>query len=203
MLALVAAVGVLVVGATVGTGVPMIDDTARSVVSAGEDIASGPTVNETEVAQEIHDRVNEVRQQRGLEPLSWEPALHEIATAHSEDMANRSYYAHESPEGNNFEDRYAQAGYNCRVESRSGQGYGGAENIAYTYATTDVEGPSGETVNHNGNETKIAHGIVNQWMNSPRHREILLQPFWNVEGIGVAVTEDSNGTKVLATQNFC
>lgn len=203
MLALVAVVGVFVVGATVGTGPSMIDDTARSVVSAGEDIASGPTVNETEVAQEIHDRVNEFRQQRGLEPLSWERAPHQIATKHSEDMANQSYYAHESPEGNDFEDRYVQASYNCRVESRPGQDYGGAENIAYTHATTDVEGPSGETVNDNGNETKLPHGIVNQWMNSPRHREILLQPFWNAEGIGVAVTEDSNGTKVLATQNFC
>lgn len=181
----------------------MIDDSAGSIVSAGEEIASGPTVNETRVAQEIHYRVNEVRQQRGLEQLAWSPAIHQIATKYSEDMANRSYYAHDSPEGNDFGDRYAQAGYNCRVESRSGQAYGGAENIAYTYADRDVEGPSGGTVDHNGNETKIAHGIVEQWMNSPGHRENLLQSHWNAEGIGVAVTEDSNGTRVLATQNFC
>ena len=40
-------------------------------------------------------------------------------------------------------------------------------------------------------------------MNSPGHRENLLEPYWSEEGIGIAATETSDGTKVYATQNFC
>jgi uncharacterized protein YkwD len=40
-------------------------------------------------------------------------------------------------------------------------------------------------------------------MNSTGHRENILRPFWESEGIGVAI-EDVNGqTRVYATQNFC
>jgi uncharacterized protein YkwD len=58
-------------------------------------------------------------------------------------------------------------------------------------------------VNYGNNETDIARGLVSQWMNSTGHRENILRPFWESEGIGVAI-EDVNGkTRVYATQNFC
>lgn len=50
----------------------------------------------------------------------------------------------------------------------------------------------------------LATGIVDSWMNSTGHRENILRPYWNGEGIGIEIVETGDGmTKVWATQNFC
>lgn len=160
-------------------------------------------VDKARVEAEIHKRINEIRQSRGLNRLKMTGRLREIARGHSADMATKGYFSHESPGGKTMEDRYREAGYECRVDTGTGNQYAtGAENIAYTYAYQSVRTDEGIR-SHNGNETKIAHGIVTGWMNSDGHRQNILQNYWKHEGIGVATTESSDGTRVYATQNFC
>ncbi|MHC3439583.1 CAP domain-containing protein [Natrialbaceae archaeon A-gly3] len=151
------------------------------------------------VERYVHEAVNEERTDRGLEALAFDDELREIARAHSEDMAERGYFAHDDPEGNSFADRYEEHGYECRAYTDDGYYYTGGENIAYTYFDQPVRTSSGEIVEHT-TERELANGIVDQWMNSDGHRENILAEYWNNEGIGIAVTDDN---RVYATQNFC
>ncbi|MFC6716820.1 CAP domain-containing protein [Natrialbaceae archaeon GCM10025810] len=137
--------------------------------------------------------MNEERADHGEGQLSFDTELRDVARDHSADMAERDYFAHDDPEGNDFSDRYADAGYRCSVN-----GYTGGENLAQTWYDRPVETDSG-TVEHD-TERELADGLVDQWMNSPGHRDNLLGSQWENEGIGVYVTDDG---KVYATQNFC
>ncbi|RDZ32005.1 CAP domain-containing protein, partial [Haloferax sp. Atlit-24N] len=52
-------------------------------------------------------------------------------------------------------------------------------------------------------EQELADGLMDQWMNSTGHRKNILTPEWNNIGVGVYIIEESGGTAVYATQNFC
>lgn len=222
MLSLVAVVALFVVGAIGGVGVPMIDDTASDLsasagfegalnsstttaqsTAASSSVGGGDNaLDRDEIEREVHRYINRERSRRGLSPLSYDMRLQEIARYHSEDMASELYFAHESPDGETMGDRYDRFGYECRVQISGDRYATGAENIAYTYADSNVRTESG-LENYGNNETAIARGLVNQWMNSSGHRENILRSYWESEGIGVAI-EDVNGeTRVYATQNFC
>ncbi|MCU4718376.1 CAP domain-containing protein [Halapricum hydrolyticum] len=192
----------LLVGATVGTGIPIIDGPSQDLASGISDFAD-TSVNRTEVEREIHREINERRGEHGLRPLEWDTELRDIARYHSEDMAQNGYFAHEAPDGETLEDRYQRFNYNCRIETADGIITSGGENIAYTFAGSDVEREDGSVVDHDYDETQIAEGLVSQWMNSPGHRENILRPYWQAEGIGVYIADDNGKTKVYATQNFC
>lgn len=164
--------------------------------TAGDETADGSSdeIDRAALERYVHEAVNEERTARGLEPLEFDTELRDIARAHSEDMAERGYFAHVDPEGNDVTDRYGQAGYECDAN-----GYTGGENLAQTWYDTPVVNDDGETVRYE-TEQELADGIVTQWMNSPDHRENLLATQWENEGIGVYVTDDN---RVFVTQNFC
>ncbi len=52
---------------------------------------------------------------RGLWPLVSNPVLNEVARAHCEDMLERGYFSHITPEGLTPEDRVISAGYNATI----------------------------------------------------------------------------------------
>lgn len=157
---------------------------------------SGP--NETRLEHLIHREINRQRTNRALSNLSYDRDLAEIAAYHSRDMANNSYFAHTAPDGETMPKRYARFGYDCRADMGDGRYATGGENIAKTYYHEQLtNGRYYSTLE------ELAKGIVEQWMNSPPHRENILRPYWNAEGIGVDVVETENGTAVYATQNFC
>ena len=54
---------------------------------------------------EALELVNEDRAEYGLEPLELTESLNEAAQNHAEDMIEREYYAHVSPEGEAVQDR--------------------------------------------------------------------------------------------------
>ena len=78
------------------------------------------------------------------------------AQGHSDDMAARDYFDHESPEGEGPGERAAAEGYT----EWSG------ENIALGYA--------------------IAEAVVEGWMDSPGHRRNILDCDSKATGVGVA-----------------
>lgn len=210
--------GLVVLGASLAPGVPpesflsssdtaAIRDTADSIVAgpttvtetaAGDAAAATQTtttqptttadtsVSEAEIETVIHARVNEIRASRGLSTLRIQSSFTTAARGHSREMADRGELYHG--------DIRARYGSQCSAVG---------ENVAYTYADANIRTSSGELVNHDGNETKIAHGIVRQWMNSPGHRENILRGRWYAEGIGVNTTTVDGKTRVYATQGFC
>lgn len=196
-------VGLLVVGASIAPGVPpdsfLPDEEQATVDETVQSFSSGATaapnssestenrgVNETVIEQEIHARVNEVRAEFEREQLRSSKPLATAARRHSRAMGERGKLYH-----GDIRSRY---GDQCKAVG---------ENVAYTYASANIRTSSGVTVNHNGNETKIAHGLVRQWMNSPGHRENILRIGWYAEGIGVNTTYTDGKLRVYATQGFC
>jgi uncharacterized protein YkwD len=137
-----------------------------------------------DITVKIHELVNGERTSRGLTPLAWNSKIALASLNHSNDMANRGYYEHDSPEGLDFTYRYSQVGFNCLIDL--GYQYSlGAENLMYMEGYHGVE--------------SVARSTVDGWMNSPGHRENMLTPYYQSEGIGVA----RSGNEIYVTQNFC
>ncbi len=88
-------------------------------------------------------------------PLSADPALRCAARVHTQDMADRDYFAHVSPEGEEPWDRMERAGYTWRQAG---------ENIA------------------GGNSTAAA--TMGQWMNSAGHCRNIMSASYVHLGVG-------------------
>jgi len=160
-----------------------------------------PRVEAADLAKRLHAQINKERKRHGLAALAWSDALSRIAVKHSRDMANRNYLSHYSPEGNDFSFRYRQGGYVCVI--RIGKMvYTGAENIALSHLYNSMTTENGIAYFNWNSAQEIAQKTVDGWMNSPGHRENILLPYWQHEGIGIEI-ESSPGNKIYITQNFC
>ena len=135
----------------------------------------------------IHDMTNEERTSRGIRHLANDNHLDDIARSHSQDMADRNYFDHDTPEGRDPTDRGMAAGYNCRKDYGSYYTYGLAENIF----TISRAGSNPET---------LARQMVDSWMTSPGHRQNILDSDYDALGVGIAISRTG---AVYATQNFC
>ena len=153
-----------------------------------------------QLEQLIHELVNQRRAENGLAEMAWEERLAEIARYHSRDMAERGYFDHLSPEGEDFSARYAMFGYDAG--NRVGDVvYRGAENLflnslyrSYTY----IKG-TGEVVKYDFSTLEeIAQSTVDGWMESEGHRENLLMPHFIKEGVGVVFARDG---RIYISQN--
>lgn len=134
----------------------------------------------------IHTMTNQHREAAGLQPLDRITKIDQIARAHSEDMAKRNYFEHDTPEGLDPTDRGNAAGYPCRKDHGSYYTYGLAENIfMHTGTWYGAE--------------HLADEIMKGWMNSFGHRQNIMESDYDRIGIGVAI----GGGAVYATQNFC
>jgi uncharacterized protein YkwD len=116
----------------------------------------------------LFDAANRDREARRLRPLRWDNSLASGARQHAQRMAQQNVLSHQLPGEEDFKARALRAG--ARFSSL-------AENIA--------EGPD-------------APGIHIQWMNSPPHRENLLDP--KLDSIGIAVAE--RGGEMFAVEDF-
>ncbi|MXV63810.1 CAP domain-containing protein [Natronorubrum sp. JWXQ-INN-674] len=153
------------------------------------------TVESAAVEDFIHAEVNDRRADHGLEPLEWDGTIASVSRAHSHDMADRDYFDHVNPDGQEPMDRFTDVDGYCR-------GYG--ENIAMTWVDHHVERPgTGETVRYQTSED-LAVGLVDQWMNSTSHRQAILEegstPDWDRGGVGVYIAAEG---EVYASHNFC
>jgi uncharacterized protein YkwD len=138
---------------------------------------------EESFARAVRCLLNAERQERGLDPLSPEDRLAEAAQVHTDDMAERSYFAHRSPEGADPGDRARAAGYAPRI----GRSWRVGENLGYG------SGPLG-----------TPRELMLGWMQSPGHRSAILQPAFEEVGVGVSFGSPGNGRPqgVLAATVF-
>jgi len=117
--------------------------------------------------------INEQRSQQGLPALVWNEKLAQVARLHSENMAHYKFFNHRGLDGLMVNERADNLGIEWQAIG---------ENIAYNRGYDD---PVGFT--------------IKRWMNSPSHKENILDKRWKETGIGVIVT--ANGTYYL-TQVF-
>ena len=170
-------------------------DDVKFDTSSIDDYIDGPMTSpdEERFVKEIESYIylftNAERESAGVDKLQRIALVEEIAKGHSQDMADRDYFRHVTPEGLDPTDRVMRAGHDCTKDYGSYYTYGLAENISW------VSG-----IEHNETAQDIAQDVVTSWMNSPGHRANILEPAYDRIGVGVAFSEDG---KMYATQNFC
>ena len=98
---------------------------------------------------------NQERAKAGCGPLRTNRALTNAAEAHASDMVDQHYFAHDSLDGRSPFDRMKAAGF---------KGGAMAENIAVGYSTPAA--------------------VMQGWMNSPGHRQNILNCTYTMIGIG-------------------
>lgn len=119
------------------------------------------------------DLLNTDRQKNDLRTLAVSPLLTEAAQAKANDMAEKGYFAHITPEGYDSWHWFKEAGYVFE--------YAG-ENLAVNFSeSADVQ---------------------KAWMNSPSHRANILNDHFTEVGIAIAVGTYKGKQTVFAVQMF-
>ncbi|MEO0933208.1 MAG: CAP domain-containing protein, partial [Cyanobacteria bacterium J06641_2] len=142
-------------------------DKSSPVPSTSASLTSQPTSSSQIIdplIAEVVELTNLYRSQHGLEALTLNTSLSKSAQTHSQDMALADFFSHTGSDGSRVSDRAKLAGYQS---SYVGQ------NIAAGYIT--------------------AEEVVRGWMNSPGHRENILNPNYKEIGIGYYYLANDTG----------
>lgn len=119
--------------------------------------------------------LNEERQERGLDRLDHDESMADVSRNHSEDMADRGFYDHENPDGMDHRDRLWEAGIQCD-----------------TPGEVLAQAPARQS-------QRTAEDLFESLMGSPGHKELMMDPEWDVHGVAVHV----DGDRVLLTDKYC
>lgn len=120
-----------------------------------------------EMARKAFDWINEKRAANGLSPLKWNDKMAKVARYHSQNMARDNYFSHQELDGSMINDRADMFGFSDWTSI--------GENIAF-----------------NRGFKLPAESACQQWMNSPSHRDNILDKRWKESAIGVAVAKDGS-----------
>jgi uncharacterized protein YkwD len=162
-----------------GVGVAVIDDVPVYVFLLGvswEEYAAGRSKEYRDLGamrRQMLARVNAERRRRGLPAMVENPALDRVAQAHADDMLERSYYGHKSPEGVTVRERAFAGGYRMRFVG---------ENIASGQPSVDQ--------------------VMDGWMASDEHRPNILSKVFTEAGFGLAIGKNRGGFQVIWVQLF-
>ncbi|MBX2865451.1 MAG: calcium-binding protein [Leptolyngbyaceae cyanobacterium MAG.088] len=118
----------------------------------------------SEFEQEVLRLTNEFRAENGLPPLTMNEELARTAENHSEAMAEGDFFSHTGLNGSAPWDRAEEEGYTANSMG---------ENIAAGQTTPEQ--------------------VVEAWINSPGHRENLLNPNYTEMGVGYVYLENDTG----------
>ena len=138
---------------------------ARTVIQSGQLAAV--------ISSVLVDLTNKDRKQEELTTLSMNPLLVESAQAKANDMAEKGYFAHTSPEGIDPWYWIREAGY------------------SFTYAGENL------AVNFSDSED-----VVSAWMDSPGHRANILNGTFTEIGVAIAVGEYKGQKTTFVVQMF-
>jgi uncharacterized protein YkwD len=119
--------------------------------------AQSPAIAEMEA--EIRQRINEIRQQHGLNELQNNERLAQVARDYSQTMARKNFFSHTGRDGSTPAQRVRAGGINYLLV--------------------------GENLFRGRNIPNPVSVSVKGWMNSPGHRENILRPVFNQTGIGI------------------
>lgn len=123
--------------------------------------------------EEVVRLTNLKRAEAGLSPLSINASLNNAAYAKGADMINKDYWAHVAPDGTQPWAFFNSVGYKYR--------YAG-ENLARDFSNAET--------------------AVNAWMNSPTHRDNILNPKYKEVGIGVIEGDLAGSDTTIIVQFF-
>jgi uncharacterized protein YkwD len=155
-------------GGTLERGAARKHAAGEEAAPASTDCSGGSLTPSSEDIEAVREAtmclINRERIADGEHPLKLNNGLAACAQGHSEDMAQRDYFSHEGPEGSTPVSRMRLSGYIYSSQI----GYEVGENIAW--GTLWLATPA---------------SIVESWMQSPEHRENILDANYRETGIGV------------------
>jgi uncharacterized protein YkwD len=126
-----------------------------------------PAAGMRSLEQDVLYNLNLLRREHGLAPLRLSSSLSAAARQHSDEMASRGYFSHDSANGSSFDRRISHF---YPIAGRHYWSVG--ENLLWS--SPDVS----------------ASGAIDMWLNSPEHRKIMLTARWREVGLA-AVHESS------------
>ncbi len=135
---------------------PQVNTRSSSQQTPRATVQSPATV---QMEAQVRQRINEIRQKQGLSQLRNNEKLAQVARNYSQQMAEKDFFSHTSPEGSTMVQR---------VESAE---------IFYLML--------GENLFMCTNMPQPVPLAVQGWMDSPGHRENILRPEYRETGIGV------------------
>ena len=144
-------------------------------------------MNAKVVERSILHYTNRERRRRGLRSLQGHVILIRAARGHSRWMAHRNRFSHTGGGGTQPGDRVQKAGYKYSSVG---------ENI---WQASGGKGSAWQSKFFWNSSWRLGRAAVISWMNSPGHRENLLNPDWQHIGIGVATNKRG---RIYLTQNF-
>ena len=177
LLTIAAAVAALAIAALAiaFAAAPALAQAPAACPSASDRLGAAPSAT---VEAAVSCLVNAERTQRGMAAVAPAGALEVSAQRHAADMVARRYFAHVSPSGGTVDKRARRAGY------LSGPCWLLGEDLGWAPPTVAT-----------------AEAVVAAWMESPKHRAVILDPTFRDIGIGVVsrspVGDGSGATFVL------
>jgi uncharacterized protein YkwD len=149
----------LALGAMFAAAPARAADTSRCPGSTA--VPTAGTVDEA--TDQVVCLINAERTHRGLRPLRGDGDLKRAARRHSADMVRRTYFSHVTPGGSDLGDRMRAVGY--------GSGHGWRAGEALGWGTGTRATPA---------------ALIDEWLASPPHRHILLDPGYRELGVGIS-----------------
>lgn len=152
-------IGLVAVGLAGSAVLGANGDNLRAIAFSVPATPAPPLVAQTSdpALEEVLNLVNAARQRVGAAPLTLAPPLNSAAQNHAQDLANHQRLSHSGSNGSTLRSRIDATGYNWRAIG---------ENVAMGQPT--------------------AAEVMNSWMNSPGHRQNLLNPTFTELGLGLA-----------------
>jgi uncharacterized protein YkwD len=157
-------------GISLGIGVVLTAGTPHIAIAANQVVrrtAEDPLLD-GRWRLDMLGRLNIIRDQSGLAGLRIDDRLNRAAQLHSDDMASRDYFDHQTPEGSRMTDRADAFGYRWRLL---------LENIAV------------------GQDTPA--GAVDGWMKSSEHRAAIMNRNGRDAGMGYRFRANDDGAVVM------
>ena len=180
----------------------------RSVLAAAAVALAGcssdtPPVTDTDALNAAFlDRFNTMRSDRGLDSAAQSDVLTEMASSHAANMAEHDYLGHKQPDGTTIEDRFRDRGLlpECELPvPGSDRYYPGTENVAGAVESGRVTHPGTDETFYIDAPDSLAEFVMDSWMKSPPHRDVMTLPAIGKAGIGVG----RNGEDLFVAVEFC
>ncbi|MFB6284350.1 MAG: CAP domain-containing protein [Halobacteria archaeon] len=138
-----------------------------------------PELDDAEVQNQVYRELGGERKNRSDETLSRSKPLEMMAEANATEMASAEYVGHGNMSGYGATLRAFDHGYECK-------GHGVGENAAKMYYRKSFQGEGGNRIYSTPRE--LGEGVVDSWMESEGHREIVLSARYSDVGVGSQIT---------------
>jgi uncharacterized protein YkwD len=136
-------------------------------------VAAKPQATLNDYENTVAALINSYRLSSGVNAIAYEPTLTYVAKLRSQDLMDRGYFSHYTPEGTNVFDLFRANGIAFKI---------GGENLGQAM-------PAG---------IGSPEAFLNAWQNSASHNANMLRVGYNYIGVGMV----DNGDRIVVTTVF-